>query len=38
MDINEAEKVIQAQAEVFEKEFDYLKSIFKKDSELRTSQ
>jgi hypothetical protein len=38
MDINEAEKVIQAQAEVFEKEFEYLKSIFKKDSKLRTSQ
>jgi hypothetical protein len=30
MDINEAEKVIQLQAEVFEKQFEYLKSIYPK--------
>jgi hypothetical protein len=28
IDINEAEKIIQGQAEIFEKNFDYLKSIF----------
>ena len=30
MDINDAEKVIQEQAQIFEKNFDYLKSIYNK--------
>ena len=28
MDINEAEKIIQRQAEIFEEKFDYLRSIY----------
>ncbi|OYT29159.1 glycosyl transferase family 2 [Thermoplasmatales archaeon ex4572_165] len=28
MDVNESEKIIQAQAEIFEKEFEYLKNIY----------
>ncbi len=30
MDINGAEKIIQEQAQIFEKNFDYLKSIYNK--------
>ena len=35
MNMNEAEKVIQKQAEVFEEKFDYLKSIYKDRSESK---
>ena len=31
MDLNDAERVIQKQAAIFEKKFDYLKSIYKND-------
>ena len=34
MDINQAEKIIQLQADVFEQEFDYLKNIYYQDGEV----
>ena len=36
MDINDAEKIIQSQAETFEKNFNYLKSIYNKTIETTT--
>lgn len=34
MDINKAEKIIQQQADIFEQEFEYLKSIYHSDKEV----